>query len=223
MGERIDLLERYHGGGQRDYYARVNNPKIEKYQAATRAKRFDFDYWDGDRSINYGGYTYRKGYWDALVKALITRYGLNSSSRVLDIGCGKGFLLYDLQRHTGCSVAGVDISDYALGLAPDELVADLVCCDAARLPFENQSFDLVLSINTLHNLLLPNLIESLKEVSRVSKSHCFINVESYSTELQKQNLLYWQVTCEAFYTPEEWNFIFELAGYQNDYGFIFFD
>lgn len=224
MGERKDLLFDYHKNSHRDYLSRVNNVYMPKYVAAQKAKTYGFEYWDGDRSINYGGYFYREGYWDSFACKLINTYRLNSQSKILEVGCGKGFLLFDIIKHCpGIDVVGLDISSYAIGKAPNQVSDCLIVGDAKSLPFEADSFDLVISINTLHNLLVFDLVSALREIERVGTGNAFVNVESYSSELQKQNLLYWQVTCEAFFNPEEWVYLFKLAGYSGDYGFIFFD
>lgn len=217
------FITRNHIGTKRDYLARVNNLEMPKHRAAELAKQWGFDYWDGDRSINYGGHFYKKGYWESTARGLIETYSLNSKSRVLDVGCGKGFLLKEIvDLVPGIDICGLDVSSYAIDNAHPDIAHQLKLGHAARLPFNDQEFDLVFSINTLHNLHAYDLHSALLEIQRVGKSS-FICVESYRDEIEKQNLLYWQVTCEAFNTPDEWLWWFKLAGYTGDYEFIFFE
>jgi ubiquinone/menaquinone biosynthesis C-methylase UbiE len=151
-------------------------------------------------------------------------YGLKAGDRVLDVGCGKAFLLYDLtQAVPGLTVAGLDISDYAIEHAREEVRPFLKAGHARELPFPDQSFDLVISINTLHNLYCFDLDSGLREIERVGRGNKYICVESYRNEEEKVNLLYWQLTCESFYTPEEWLWWFKQTGYTGDHSFIYFE
>ena len=220
----LDLLAKNHSKTKRDYLARVNDQDFPKYRAAELAKKWDYDYWDGDRRINYGGYHYKPGYWDAVADALIQNYELKGNDKVLDIGCGKGFLLYELkQKIPSLRISGLDVSAYAVENAKSEIKDNLVLGNASSLPFENKEFDLVFSINTLHNLFNFELESALLEITRVGKGNKYICVESYRNEIEKMNLLYWQVTCESFYTPEEWEWCFKKTGYEGDHSFIFFE
>ncbi len=217
----LDFLSSVHRSTKRDYLARVT--EYPKAEAAKRAKQFGFDYWDGDRKIGYGGYNY-DGRWRSVAEALAAHYGLKAGDRVLDVGCGKAFLLYDLsQAAPGLEVRGVDISQYAVDHAKEEVRQRLQVASAADLPFPNQSFDLVISINTLHNLYCYDLDKALREIERVGRRHKYVVVESYRNEEEKTNLLYWQLTCECFYTPREWQWWFDRCGYTGDHSFIYFE
>jgi protein-L-isoaspartate(D-aspartate) O-methyltransferase len=217
----IDFLSGLHNRTARDYLARVN--EIPKAEAARIAKQFGRDYWDGDRRYGYGGYRY-DGRWRPVADAMRDHYGLKPGDRVLDVGCGKGFLLYDLtQSVPGIEVCGIDISDYAVEHCKEEVRPFLEVGSAAALPYPDRSFDLVLSINALHNLKVGDLECALREIERVGRRHKYVCVESYRTEEEKVNLLYWQLTCESFYAPEEWQWWFERCGYNGDYSFIYFE
>jgi SAM-dependent methyltransferase len=219
----VDFLSTIHKSTKRDYLARVNDPEFPKAKAAKLAKKWDFDYWDGDRRINYGGYRY-DGRWVKVAKAMADYYGLKAGDRVLDVGCGKGFLLQSIREMvSGVEVQGIDISKYAIDHASEDLKPRLQVGVASSLPFSDSSFDLVVSTNTLHNLHCYDLDKALREIERVARRHKYLCVESYRTEEEKANLLYWQVTCEAFNTPEEWDWWFRTTGYTGDYSFIYFE
>lgn len=210
-----------HKKTKRDYLARVN--EFPKAEAAKIAKRFDRDYWDGDRKVGYGGFKY-DGRWKSVAQNLAKIYDLKSGGRVLDVGCGKGFLLHDLaQTVPGLAITGLDISAYAVENAKEEVRPFLTVGTAAKLPYPDKSFDLVLSINTLHNLEAPDLITALREIERVGKKHKFICVESFRNEEEKVNLFYWQLTCETFASPRAWDWWFRTAGYTGDHEFIYFE
>jgi SAM-dependent methyltransferase len=220
----IDFMSVLHKSTQRDYLARVNDRDYPKAKAAELAKRWGYDYWDGDRRINYGGYRYLPGRWEKVARRMVDHYGLKAGDKVLDVGCGKGFLLYDFTLVVpGIEVFGIDISDYAIANSKEEVRNRLQVGNSNSLPYPDQHFDLVISINELHNLHCYDVDKSLREIQRVGKNNRYICVESYRNEVEKTNLLYWQVTCEAFNTPQEWEWWFKQTGYSGDYSFIYFE
>jgi SAM-dependent methyltransferase len=220
----VDLLSAVHKATKRDYLARVNDPEYPKAKAAVLAKKWAHDYWDGDRRINYGGYRYMEGRWEKVARAMVEHYGIKSGDRILDIGCGKGFLLFDFTKVVpGVDVHGIDVSEYALANAKEEVRDHLKLGNATLLPWPDRHFDFVFSINTLHNLHCYDLDKAMREMERVGKKNKYLCVESYRNEVEKANLLYWQVTCEAFNTPEEWEWWFKLTGYTGDHSFIYFE
>jgi len=220
----LDFMSVLHKSTERDYLARVNDLKYPKAKAAKLAKKWSYDYWDGDRRINYGGYRYMEGRWEKVANAMIDHYNLPARPKILDIGCGKGYLLYDFSKLLPNSeIYGIDISEYAIQSSKEEIKSRLQIGNATKLPWPDDYFDLVYSLNTFHNLHNYDLDLSLREMQRVSKQFQYICVESYRTEEEKANLLYWQVTCEAFCTPEEWQWWFEKTGYTGDHSFIYFE
>jgi ubiquinone/menaquinone biosynthesis C-methylase UbiE len=220
----IDFMSVVHKSTLRDYLARVNDPEFPKAKAAELAKKWDFDYWDGDRRINYGGYRYMEGRWEKVARVMTDHYGLKAGDKILDIGCGKGFLLFDFTKVVpGIEVTGIDISEYAIRDSKEEIRGRLQVGNATELPFTDKSFDFVFSLNAMHNLHCYDLDKALREMQRVGKDHKYLCVESYRTEIEKANLLYWQVTCEAFNTPEEWEWWFKQTGYTGDHSFIYFE
>lgn len=219
----LDFLSSVHGRAKRDYLARMTDPEMPKARAIEISKRYDRDYWDGDRRVGYGGYRY-DGRWRAVARAIASHYGLKAGARVLDVGCGKGFLLHDFTMEVpGVEVRGIDISSYAIENAKEEVRPFLQIGDAATLPFPDRSFDLVVSINTLHNLSCDRLVEALREIERVGRAHKYVVVESYRNEQEKVNLMCWVLTGECFFAPREWEWFFRTAGYTGDHGFIYFE
>ncbi len=156
-----------------------------------------------------------------MAKGISDHYGLQPGQRVLDVGCGKGFLMYELMQ-LGLEVVGIDVSEYALEHAKPEVKPFLHKGNATELPFPDQSFDLAISLTTLHNLYCYDLDKALREFERVAKRK-YLVVESYRNEEEKANLLYWQMTCEMFCTPKEWEWWFAHTGYTGDHSFIYFE
>ena len=216
-----DFVSLIHKSTKRDYLARVT--QRDKAEVAELAIKFDYDYWDGSRDTGYGGYKY-DGRWRKVADAMVAAYDLKPGMRVLDVGSGKGFLLHDfMEAVPGLEVAGIDISKYAIEHTMDDVKPFVQVANANKLPFPDKYFDLVVSITTLHNLYNYDLHAALKEIERVSRGGKYICVETYRNEREKVNLMYWQLTCRAFATPEEWAFIFKQAGYTGDYEFIWFE
>lgn len=218
----IDFIQALSRSTPRNYLERV--VEHDKPVCAAVAKGFGEEYWDGDRRYGYGGYRY-DGRWRAVAERFASHYGLSSGSRVLDIGCGKAFLLYELtQVVPGIVVTGVDISEYAIAHAKPEVADHVRVADARELPFDAGSFDFVYSLGVFHNFGLADAVRAVTEVERVAKgSHKYIMVESYRNEKEKANLLYWQLTCESFHGPKDWKYLFQLGGYNGDHGFIYFE
>lgn len=217
----IDFLNTVHNRTKRDYLARVT--EHDKADCAVISKQFGFEYWDGERHHGYGGYTY-DGRWRSVADEMAARYGLKAGDRILDVGCGKGFLLYEFTEAVpGVEVVGLDISDYAIEHAKEEVKPFLEQGHAKSLPYEDDSFDLVVSFTTLHNLQVYDLFSAVREMERVGRQDKCIIVDSYRDERERINLMYWQLTCEAFYRPREWKWLFDECGYTGDYGFIYFE
>jgi SAM-dependent methyltransferase len=221
MKKNLTLITSLHTKTKRDYLPRV--VKGDKAECAAIAKQFGKDYWDGDRKYGYGGYKYDER-WAVVAQKLITTYHLNKNSSILDVGCGKGFLLYELKKIIPeIKIAGIDISTYALENSKEEVKSHLKQGAATKLDFPDKTFDLVISVTTLHNLYLFDLAQALKEIQRVTRGDAYVVVESYRNEAEKSNLLNWQLTCESFFTPEEWVWLFNEYGYKGDYEFVFFE
>lgn len=217
----LDFISIIHKATKRDYLQRV--VENDKAACAEVSKQFGKDYFDGDRKYGYGGYKY-DGRWRPFAEKLIAHYGLKPGNKVLDIGCGKGFLVHDFrQAMPGLDVTGIDISEYAIANAMSEVKPFVKVGNAVELPFPDKSFDLVVSINTLHNLYVFDLKKALQEIERVGKLHKYIVMDSYRNEREKVNLMYWQLTCECFFTPTEWEWLFKEWGYTGDCGFVFFE
>jgi protein-L-isoaspartate(D-aspartate) O-methyltransferase len=217
----VDFIMKVHKSTKRDYVGRVL--EADKAECAEVATKFDKDYWDGERKFGYGGYKY-DGRWRAVAEDMARHYKLQPGAKILDVGCGKGFLLYEFSQVVpGSQVTGIDISRYAIEHAKEEVKPFLQVGSATKLPFPDKSFDFVFSLNTLHNLYNYELAAAVKEIERVGRGPKHIIIETYRNEREKVNLLYWQLTCRAFLTPKEWEWVFEQAGYTGDYSYIVFE
>jgi ubiquinone/menaquinone biosynthesis C-methylase UbiE len=196
----------------------------DKVYCMQKAKEYEADYWDGDRRCGYGGYTYMPGRWKPVAEALIKNYNLTIDSSVLDVGCGKGYLLYELKLLLpGLTIAGFDISKHGLTNAKEEIKESLFIHRAQDpYPYKENEFDLVISLGCLHNFRIFELETALKEIERVGQQG-YIMIESYRNEQEQFNLQCWALTCESFFDTEEWIWLFKHFGYTGDYEFIYFE
>ena len=214
----IDFISTLHKSTKRDYLKRVNDKQFPKYKAAELAKKWGFHYWDGSRKINYGGYKYIPHRWDKVIKKLIKHYKLKEDCKILDVGCGKGFMLYDFKKQIPkLNVYGIDVSKYAIDNSLPKIKKYLQVSNCKSLPFKDNYFDLVISINTIHNLNKIDCAKSLKEISRVSKKKSFITVDAYKNKIEKQRMFKWNLTAKTIMSDKDWISFFEKNEYTGDY------
>ena len=213
MGE-VNLLENY-PKTKRNLQDRqeVKNPEIQKI-----ARRFGKDFFDGDRMYGYGGYSYNPRFWQPVVPAFQKHFGLTSKSRVLDVGCAKGFMLHDFaQLIPGITLRGIDISEYAIQNVIEDMKPYVQVANAKAIPFPDRSFDLVISINTIHNLPLEECKQALKEIQRVARKNSFITVDAYRDEAGKKMMDMWNLTAKTYMHVDDWIKLFKEVGYTGDY------
>jgi len=220
MGKLRNIATPLHESTKRDYLARMLDDKV---RCTKVAKEYEADYWDGDRRYGYGGYKYMPGRWKPVAEELIKIYNLKAGSKVLDVGCGKGFLLYEMKMLIPeLVVKGLDISKYGLKSAKEEIKPFLINHRAEeKLPFDDNEFDLVISLGALHNLRIFDIEKSLKEIERVGRQG-YLMLESYRNEQELFNLQCWALTAESFFDEEEWVWLYSHFGYSGDYEFIYF-
>ena len=220
MGKLVDYVTQLHQSTSRNYIDRMIDDKVH---CMKMAKEYEADYWDGDRRFGYGGYKYLAGRWKPVAQALIKNYNLSNESSVLDIGCGKGYLLYEMKLLLpNLRISGFDISNHGIATAKQEVKEQLFIHDAKdSFPFQENEFDLAISLGCLHNLRIFELEIALKEMERVA-SNGYLMLESYRNEQELFNLQCWALTCESFFDTKEWVWLYENFGYKGDYEFIYF-
>lgn len=214
MGRGIDLLVNY-PKTKRNLDERVAS-KTEADRAI--ARQFGRDFFDGDRRHGYGGFNYLPRFWQPVIPTFRDYWKLSADSSVLDVGCGKGFMLHDLaELIPGITAKGIDISLYAIENAIEDMKLHVQVANATHLPFPDNSFDVVISINTVHNLEREECAKALREIERVSRGASFITVDAYRNEEEKERMYAWNLTAKTIMSVEEWERFFEEAGYTGDY------
>lgn len=214
----IDLMDRY---PQTDRKRLLKSRKQATEQERKIAMRFGREYFDGPRRLGLGGYSYDPKFFGPVVEDMIEHYGLTKDSSVLDVGCAKGFMLYDFQKALpGLRVRGIDVSDYCLIHAVPNVRKFLDWGNCEHLPYEDKSFDLVVSIATIHNLSIEGVRQALKEIVRVSRKYAFIKVNGYRTDAEKIALEQWNLVAKTILSVDEWKALFSEVGYAGDYAFF---
>lgn len=220
MGRLVEFVTPLHKRTERDYVGRMMD---EKVACMLKAKEYEYDYWDGDRRYGYGGYRY-DGRWKPVAERMIETYGLSADARILDVGCGKAHVLHELQQLLpDAEVVGFDISRHGIGDAPEPIRPHLFRHKAQdAYPFGDDHFDLVISMGCLHNLQVFELKTALSEIERVGRQK-YVMLESYRSEQELFNLQCWALTCESFFSTEEWIWLYRHFGYSGDFEFIYFE
>ena len=214
MGKEVDLLVNY-PKANRNVKAR-GLEKTEKDREI--ARKFGKEFFDGDRSHGYGGFSYNPKFWSPVVPTLKKYFSLSSSTSLLDVGCAKGFMLNDIAAAIpGIKLKGIDVSEYAISNAIEDMQQNVQVANAKNLPFRDKSFDVVISINTVHNLEKDELAQALQEIERVSKDKSFITVDAYNSEAEKQRMYAWNLTAKTIMSVDEWVSFFNDVGYTGDY------
>ena len=214
----IKLITKNHNKTNRNYFKRMTKNKINCIKEAIK---FSKNYWDGNRKFGYGGYYYN-GRWKGIAKKIIKKYNLSNSSKVIDLGCGKGFLMKDIKDQLPkIKIIGLDISSYAIKNRIDKNIEIIKYDMRKKLPFKNKSFDLALSINCLHNYNLIELNIALDEIIRISKKQ-YLSTESYRNFKEMINLQCWALTCKSFFSKEEWEYLLNKKKYMGDFELIYF-
>ena len=214
MGNEVDLLKNY-PKTKRDTSERANI-KTEKDRQI--ARNFGKEFFDGERKHGYGGFNYNPKFWQPVIPTFVDHWKLNSKSSVLDVGCAKGFMLYDIKKLIpDIKVSGIDISNYAINCADKKISKFLQVGNAKNLPYDDNSFDVVISINTIHNLDKEECGMALREISRVSKVNSFVTVDAFRTEEEKKRMFEWNLTAKTILSVEGWKKFFRENNYTGDY------
>lgn len=214
MGCEIDLLVNY-PKTKRNVKERGAS-KTEEDRAI--ARKFGKDFFDGDRKNGYGGYSYNPRFWQPVIATFKEYFGLTSRSSVLDVGCGKGFMLHDMfELIPGINVKGIDVSEYAIENSMVDIKTHVQVGNATNLPFPNKSFDVVISINTVHNLNRDDCGRALQEIERVGRGKAFVTVDAYRSNEEKELMFAWNLTAKTIMHVDEWKTFFEEVGYTGDY------
>ena len=214
MGREIDLLVNY-PKTKRNLEERLAS-KTDADRAI--ARQFGRDFFDGDRNHGYGGFNYMPRFWQPVIPTFKNYWNLTANSSLLDVGCAKGFMLHDLAESIpGITLKGIDISEYAIKNVMVDMKSHVQVANATQLPFPDKSFDVVISINTVHNLDRNDCAKALQEIERVSRGHSFITVDAYRNDDEKERMNAWNLTAKTIMSVEEWITFFKDIGYTGDY------
>lgn len=199
---------------------RFVSPNLRTIHHRIVASYRDQRFFDGERIYGHGGLKY-DGRYIPIVKNIIQEYGLKKGSKVLHIGCEKGFFIHDfMQVDPSIEVCGSEISDYPIEHAHPLVKDKITKCPYTSLAFKDKEFDFVMSIGPVYTLNLADAITSLKEIDRVCKGRSFITLASYDTPDEYWMFKYWTLLSGLVLKKSEWLEILQHVGYQGDYAFV---
>jgi SAM-dependent methyltransferase len=214
MGVEIDLLRNY----PRSPRNLEQREKEKTPEVRALARKFGREYFDGERQTGYGGFHYNPRFWQPVIPDFVSHFGMTRTSSVLDVGCGKGFMLHDMtELIPGVTVQGIDVSSYAIQNSLDSVRPFLQVANAKDLPYEDDSFDFVFAINTVHNLELEDCGQALREIQRVARVGAFVTLDAYRNEEEMRRMHQWNLTGMTIMSVEEWKQFFQDVGYDGDY------
>ncbi len=214
MGREINLL---------DMYPKSKRPIDERARLITEehraiARKFDIEYFDGDRLTGYGGYRYDPRFWTDTVRRFRDHYELPEDARILDVGCAKGFMMYDFSLlMPRADIRGIDVSRYAYDHAKPEVKERIQVASANNIPFPDDSFDLVIAINTIHNLPSIDCKQALREIQRVARRQAYVVNDAWRTEAEHEAMLKWNLTALTYMHVDDWKKLYAEVGYTGDY------
>jgi SAM-dependent methyltransferase len=218
VGDEVNLL---------DLYPKLKRPINERARLISEehraiARKFDVEYFDGDRLTGYGGYNYDPRFWTETVGRFRDYYNLSDNASILDVGCAKGFMMYDFSLlMPKAEIRGIDISKYAIDHAKPEMRPFIQLANANNIPFPDKYFDLVIVINTIHNLPLIDCRQALREIGRVSRKHSYVVNDAWRTETDHESMLKWNLTALTYMHVDDWKKLFSEVGYSGDYYWFF--
>lgn len=205
------------------FYPKSKRPIDDRGRLITEAHRaearkFDIGYYDGDRLTGYGGYNYNSRFWADTVKLFRDHYHLKPDAEVLDVGCAKGFMMHDFKLlMPDLRIRGLDVSEYAKENAIPDMKPFINVGNAKELPYQDKSFDLVICINTVHNLPLDECKQAIREIQRVSRNHAFITIDAWRNEREHEQLIKWNLTALTYMHTDDWKKLFAEVGYTGDF------
>ena len=219
--KEVKIITKNHLKTKRNYLGRMLDSKIK---CMNEASRYGKNYWDGKRKYGYGGYKYIEGFQTPIAQKIIKNFNLTNKSRIIDLGCGKGFLLYEIKKILpNIDIVGLDISRYAKRNGKKEIKNFIKIHNLeTKLPFKKKYFDLAITINSFHNLKINHLELAIKEMIRISKNQ-YLAVESYRNNKELFNLQCWALTCQSFFKKSEWKWLLQKFKFKGIYEFIYFN
>jgi SAM-dependent methyltransferase len=214
LGKEVNLLKNY-PQSKRDVSSRLD---LKTEEDKRIAQKFGEEFFDGSRNHGYGGFSYNPRFWQPVIPTFEKHWQLKREDLVLDIGCAKGFMLSDMKRLIpGIFVKGIDISEYAIKNAKEDVRKYCQVGSAIQLPFDDKSIDVSISVTTLHNLNESDLAAALLEMKRVTRRGSFITLDAYRNNKEKERMEAWNLTAKTVMHVDEWKQFLNDNGYIGDY------
>ena len=177
------------------------------------------EYYDGSRINGYGGFKY-DGRWKKFLPKIIKRYKLTNKSKVLEIGCKKGFLIQDLQELLpGIKAIGIENHRYPISKASVKVKNKLYLKNYYDLEkFKRNQFDLIIAFNSIYMQNLGDIIKTLTGISRISK-HSYISLASFEKKIDRDKFFDWTLLDTTNLKTDDWKSLFKQINFRGNYYF----
>lgn len=197
---------------------KVNRVVTRKLKNKLIAWELEKEYYDGDRNNGYGGFSY-DGRWLKLLPAFIKKYKLNNNSKILDLGCKKGFIMKDLKiLLPGAKIYGIEDHKYPIRNAEKEIKKNIIYTNYYNIPFKNDYFDLVIGFSSIYKYNFQDVVKTIREINRVSRKS-FFTIASYSNKKEREIFEKWTLLGTTILSKKEWIELFKFLKYRGDYYF----
>lgn len=195
------------------------SPNIRTIKNRIIASERGKEFYDGDRNNGYGGYK-NDGRWRPVAQKIIEEYNLEGGS-ILHIGCDYGFLLSAIKRqYKRITVTGTETSEYAFIRIPEHISKDIISITPYEMDhFGTNSYDLVIAAGPVYAANLPDAIEILRQINRISRKHSFITLGAFETEEEERLFRQWTLLGTTILSKSDWIEVLNYVEYTGDYWF----
>ena len=178
---------------------------------------FGYDYFDNPKSgRGYRGYVYTGRYYET-AKKIIDHYKLKPNSKILEIGCAKGYLLYEFFK-LKMDVVGYDISRYAVDNCIEELKEMIFLGRVNDINENDNIYDLAIAKEVLSHMAIDDILFTINKLQNISKN-IYLVLQTVSEKKKANDMQSWDCTYKTMMIKKDWEKVLSSCGFHGDYQF----